>query len=159
MEDDEQGEEKVKARTDKGSGENRQAIEDLVAEVESRHGEILVHDRPLVQRTRTLASAVDSRPDDSQLAIQYALAVKELRLQVLSASEDRFKQAIWTIRTGCDQHLQSGDSHCGECCAELHGLDHVEMWEFPAREGAMSDDDYARMILYDFLRYGSRFRS
>ena len=101
-----------------GSGANSRAIEELVAEVVERQGEVGVYDRPLVQRARSLASAVDADPSNSQLAIQYGLVVKELRHEVLSREADRFQGLMWEISTGCKIHGPNGGVSCEGCCAE-----------------------------------------
>ena len=157
----------MKQREGNGAGENRLAIDALAAEIEEKYGVISVADRPLIERAKSLATAVDHDPANSQLQIQLGAALTQLRREVMEATADRYASAIWEARTGCNLHGPNGGIHCGECCAVVHGLDHVELWEPPVRESfighsgglptrEMEDADYARAVVYDFLRNGSR---
>ena len=146
----------AKLRADEnGSGPNRQAVEDVVASIEERYGMVMVYDRPLIQRARSLASAVDDDPANSQLQIQFGSALTQLRREVMSAEKDRYESLIWSLRIGCELH-DRGEVHCAACCMESPSISEVQSWEPPWRAPLADDEEFARTSVIEYL--GARHR-
>ena len=145
----------MKQRERNGGGENRSAIDALAGEIEERYGAISVADRPLIERARTLATAVDLDPGNSQLQIQLGAALTQLRREVLEAGRDRYETVMWQLRTGCEIH-DRGAVHCASCCGAIPTISEMQSWDPPWRSSFMEDAEYGRLAVIEYL--GARHR-
>ncbi len=147
-------------QNDSEHGPNRLAVEKLVVELEAQELRTPVLE-PAIEIARSLASQVDFDGTSSQLWMRFQAAEADLRSKVAGLEEDREKQLIWHLSTGCDKHRN--DAHCATCCEDADVLADLEDFPFYPRsvyEGRadsrpvhpLTDVEYARIVVLEFLR-------
>lgn len=105
----------ARRREENGSGPNREAVETLIAELESDDLVTRV-DAPLIAQARSMASAVDANPGSSQLAMQYRQVLKSLRDDVQREEERSHAEFMLSVRVVCREHMGAGQMpYCAQC--------------------------------------------